>query len=102
MCCFSREVEHVSNTSIFARAAEEGRQYVVYEMTIDAKEELAMILPIPVPPKPAEDAVKFINLKDYAAFFKDMKKGFTPPPSRGGAKADTLAEPAQRPKLKVE
>jgi hypothetical protein len=102
MCCFSREVEHVSNTSIYARAAEEGRQYVVYEMTIDAQEELAMILPLPVPPKPADDAVKFVNLKEYAAFFKDMKKGFAPPPTRGGVKSNSLAEPAQKPKLKVE
>lgn len=79
MCCFSRPVEHVSQTKIFARTAGKGRQYVVYSMTLDAKEDLAMILPIPVPQKSPEDAVKFINLEKYPEFFTDLKKGFPEP-----------------------
>ena len=81
MCCFSRAVEHVSQTRIFARNAGKGRQYVVYSMMIDAKEDLAMILPIPVPEKSPDDAVKFINLEKYPEFFADLKKGFRPLPT---------------------
>ena len=83
MCCFSRPVEHVSQTKIFARSAGKDRQYVVYSMTIDAKEDLAMILPIPVPEKSPDDAVKFINLEKYPEFFADLKKGFPEPPPAG-------------------
>jgi hypothetical protein len=48
MCCFSRPVEHVSNTSIFARPVAKGRQALVYTIQLNAREDLAMILPIPV------------------------------------------------------
>ena len=82
MCCFSRPVEHVSQTRIFVRSPTKGRQYVVYSMTIDAKEDLAMILPIPVPEKSPDNAVKFINLEKYPEFFSDLKKGFPEPQSR--------------------
>jgi hypothetical protein len=48
-------------------------------MTLSAKEDLAMILPIPVP-------VRFINLEKYPEFFTDMAKGFPrPAPKRGGS-----------------
>lgn len=98
MCCFSREIEVVTDTHIFARPAEEGRQYLVYEMTIKADEDLAMILPIPTPPKASENAVKFISLKDYPRFFKDMARGFMPPPSRGNAGGLSLGEDHAKPK----
>lgn len=45
MCCFSRHVELVSNTNIFARSSNQGRQFVVYSMSNQTKEDLAMILP---------------------------------------------------------
>ncbi len=38
--------------------------------------DLAMILPIPVPPGCAESAVEFINLAAYPHFFSDMKDLF--------------------------
>lgn len=102
MCCFSREVEAVTDTHIFARPAEVGRQYLVYEMTIQADSDLAMILPLPTPPKSAENAVKFISLKEYPRFFKDMLKGFMPPPSRGNAGGLNLSDgPAQSKTLEV-
>ncbi len=77
MCCFSQPVELVSNTNIFARSAD-GRQFLVYGMTYAARTELAMVLPLPVPPRPAEDAVTFINLERYPDFFQDMRRGFPP------------------------
>src|SRR6516165_6436387 len=99
MCCFSGHVERVADTSIFARSVDNGRQLLVYSMTISTKEDVAMILPLPVPPNSPEDAVRFIDLKEYPSFFLDLKAGFPDPVSRGHAKpaavgARAAAEPA--------
>jgi hypothetical protein len=75
MCCFSQPVEFVSATSIFARGAN-GSQFLVYSMRYAASGDLAMVLPLPVPPNPPEDAVRFINLQRYPSFFDDMARGF--------------------------
>ncbi|MCE9562974.1 MAG: hypothetical protein K8U57_13100 [Planctomycetes bacterium] len=80
MCCFSGKVDVVADTNIFASSSKEGRQFLVYSMKFKAGEDLAMILPIPTPKNSAEDAVKFINLEKYEAFFDDMNKGFPMPP----------------------
>jgi hypothetical protein len=93
MCCFSKPVKLVADTNIFARAGEKGHQFLVYSMKVGAVEDLAMILPIPVPADSKEDAVKFINLEKYPEFFDDLNAGFPPPPqpkserSRGNAPA---------------
>ena len=79
MCCFSHPVESVTNTNLFARGTDKGRQSLVYSMTLSSKEDLAMILPVPVPVGSAEDAVRFIDLKGYPDFFKDLKAGFPEP-----------------------
>ena len=86
MCCFSRKVDLVADTNIFARPAKEGRQFLVYSMLFKAGEELAMILPIPTPKDAKEDAVKFINLEKYDDFFADMRNGFPAPHSNGGTR----------------
>jgi hypothetical protein len=101
MCCFSRPVKEVSGTSIFARSSDKGRQFVVYSMTIEAGEDLAMILPLPVPKNTRDDAVKFVDLKGYADFFKDMRKGFPVPPPPGRAFGRSTTAAAEKPKLKV-
>lgn len=80
MCCFSRTVQLVADTNIFARAARDGRQFLAYGMRFRSTEDLAMILPLPTPPRSAEDAVRFINLEKYPEFFVDLKKGFPEPP----------------------
>lgn len=80
MCCFSKPVKLVADTNIFARAAAQGRQYIVYSMKVAADGDLAMILPIPVPPNSQEDAVRFINLEKYPEFFDHLNNGFPPPP----------------------
>jgi hypothetical protein len=94
MCCFSQPVEMVSNTNIFARSAN-GRQFLVYGMTYAARTDLAMVLPLPVPPRPPEDAVTFINLERYPDFFQDMRRGFPPQtdPWRSRAPAAVAAGP---------
>ena len=76
MCCFSKAVDVVADTNIFARESKDGRQFLVYSMRFKAGEDLAMILPIPTPKASAEDAVKFISLKKYEGFFDDMRTGF--------------------------
>ena len=75
MCCFSGPVQFVSGTKIFARASN-GRQLLVYEMEYGASRDLAMILPLPVPPGSHERSVRFINLEGYSTFFDDMNAGF--------------------------
>ncbi len=82
MCCFSRPVVSVSATRIFARGfprgPEQEREFVVYSMHLEAKEDLAMVLPIPSKRNSGESAVRFINLEAHPAFFADLEKGFPP------------------------
>jgi hypothetical protein len=84
MCCFSGRVERVSGTRIFARAAADGAQYLVYELTLSARDPVAMILPLPVPPGSPEHAVRFIDLSGYRDFFTDLERGFPEPVGLGG------------------
>jgi hypothetical protein len=79
MCIFSGTVSSVGNTRIFARGSAHGRQFLVYSMEYQAGAELAMILPLPTPPSPAEDAVRFIDLSGYPRFFDDMARAFVRP-----------------------
>ncbi len=75
MCMFTMEIEDVSDTKIFARALGP-RQILVYEMNYAAKHELAMVLPIPVPPGTPEDGVRFVNLEECRHFFAELHEGF--------------------------
>jgi len=98
MCCFSQPVELVADTNIFARS-DNDRQFLVYSMSYAAPSELAMVLPLPVPPNPSEDAVRFINLHPYPTFFDDMSSGFPLRmvyPRGIGAKAISLDAPKLR------
>jgi hypothetical protein len=94
MCCFSRAIRSVSDTNIFARASQGHQQYLVYSMTLDAKEDLAMVLPLPAAPNAGEDAVQFIDLHDYADFFKDLRAGFPEPQALRLSRAPTELAPA--------
>jgi hypothetical protein len=88
MCCFSQPVISVSGTNIFARPDANGRQFLVYSMTIHARKDLAMVLPLPVKTPAGEKDVKFIDLKQYPQFFGDMDSGFPKPPA---AASDSLS-----------
>jgi len=95
MCCFSGKIRSVTNTKIFVRSSANGRQFVVYSMALDSPADVAMILPIPTPPKSPENAVRFLNLKEYANFFEDMETGFPQSKSaRGGTGTLSLGAPA--------
>ena len=101
MCCFSRPVQSVTATRIFARAGAEGRQFLVYSMAIKAKEELAMVLPLPVKPGSGEQAVEFIDLSGYQDFFGDMAKGFPERMTRSNSLFPPPPVAASAPKLEV-
>lgn len=78
MCCFggrARAIKYVGKTNLFARAAGD-RQLLAYSMNVAADEPVAMILPLPVPPRPPEDAVRFIDLHGYPRLFIDLDAGF--------------------------
>ncbi len=81
MCIFSGTVKLVSQTRIFARPGEDGRELLAYSMTVDLDEPVAMILPLPVPPGSPDDAVRFIDLSGYENFFDELDAGFPPPPA---------------------
>ena len=79
MCILSGSagiVREVASTNIFARPFPDGRQALVYSMTLTATEPVAMILPLPVPPSPGDDAVQFVDLSGYADFFRDLDRAF--------------------------
>lgn len=89
MCCFSGRVEKVESTKIFARMSAPSRQVLAYQMKLAAQSDVAMILPIPTPPRSRERAVRFISLEAYPGLFDDMDKafpvsGFAPQPASGG------------------
>jgi hypothetical protein len=83
MCCFSKPVEHVEQTRIFARRVAPGRQALAYQMKLKANQPVAMILPIPVPANSPDDAVRFISLEGYPTLFADLAHAFPPPPPGG-------------------
>ena len=102
MCCFSQPVISVSRTNIFARPDADGRQLLVYSMTINADKDLAMILPLPVKIPAGEKDVNFIDLKEYPEFFAYMEVGFQRPPrTRSFHWGLDSASSASLPKLEV-
>jgi len=102
MCVFIGEVEHVTNTSIFARA-DNDRQTIVYSMSYAASSPLAMVLPIPVRPGVGEGAVRFIDLAKCAHFFEELRTGFPTlfDGDVGTLSAGSLDEIEAPPKLEV-
>ena len=103
MCIFSQPVVSVTDTNIFARLLPSGWQHLVYQMKFETVKNNAIILPLPVHlPATDESCLKFISLKDYSGFFKDLSRGFPLEPTdkkfaRGGIDS---ARPS-RSKLKV-
>jgi hypothetical protein len=96
---FSRNVRFVGGTKIFARRAG-ARQSLAYAMSVEMDEALAMVLPLPVPPSPPEDAVEFVDLKGYANFFDDLAKAF-PMPVAAAAFSQSLSRGKAAPVLVV-
>lgn len=93
MCIFSRAVQHVSQTSIYARGVGQ-EQILVYSMSLSAGSELAMILPLPIRHSSGEDAVRFIDLSPYPKFFADLRNAFPMFSSLGFAVPSAAPAPA--------
>ena len=72
MCCFTGPIIKVSTTSIFAREGEGNQQYLAYALQLNSANEVAMVLPLPVPADTPENAVRFIDLSDYSKLFNDL------------------------------
>lgn len=72
MCCFTGKVEEVKNTRIFARLGEHGNQVLIYQMSVNAPQDLAMVLPIPIKEGTKEDAVRFFDFSKYDRVFEDL------------------------------
>ncbi len=101
MCCFSQPVRSVSSTNIFARPASDGRQHLVYSMSIDADKDLAMVLPLPVKQPAGEKDVSFIDLKDYQDFFADLESGFPQPATESTGITRSISAPTSARPLEV-
>ncbi len=99
MCCFSREVTEVKDTRIFARMGAKGNQVIIYQMSIHAREDLAMVLPIPVAEGAAETAVKFFDFSAYKTLFADLHRMF--PVQRMDYAGTFGAAPRSAPALQV-
>lgn len=76
MCIFSRPIEDVAQTRIFARLTGTGTQMLAYQMEYKSLTENAMILPLPVQQPAQESSLRFIDLKKYDNFFDDLFSGF--------------------------
>src|SRR5688572_8082826 len=76
MGLFTAPFQSAASTSLFARSLPEGRQVVVCELFLEAREDVAMILPIPVKPGSGEKAVQFVDLSGYRAMMEDVERAF--------------------------
>ncbi len=77
---FSGRVQHVAKTRIFARPIHDGQQLLVYAMRMSADDDVAMVLPIPVPKDSREDAVRFVDMSKAPRFFDDVDAALFPVP----------------------
>jgi hypothetical protein len=101
MCCFSRPIPFVGATKIFARHTPDGRQVLAYAMDVELDAELAMVLPLPVPPRSGDDAVTFVSLEGYEGFFGDLAAAFPQMMTAQSKSRGRLSLAAEAPKLVV-
>lgn len=79
MCIFSGVVEQVSATRIFGRR-HGSRQLLAYELSLAARRDVAMVLPLPVA---SGGEVQWIDLSGYPDLFDDLDACFPRPRSLG-------------------
>src|SRR5688572_10123101 len=91
MCCFSGVIQRVSATSIFARRLG-GEQLLVYSMTLDSRNEVAMILPLPI--ARTTPGIRFLELEHYPDLFVDLARCFPVPITRGAWQSFGAPQPA--------
>ncbi len=93
---FSAPVLYVGSTSIYGRL-DGDQQWLAYQMEVETVEEVAMVLPLPVPPGCGDDAVRFHDLSGYPKLFGDLDRAFPPRwvVSRGGGPLPAGLPPRQ-------
>ncbi len=84
MCIFSVRVDHVGATCIFAGDQGDGVHAVAYQMSVEAPEPAAMILPVPVRRGLGDDALTFVDLGESRTFFLDLARCFPAHPGGYG------------------
>jgi hypothetical protein len=95
MCIFTAPVQGVHETRIFARL-NGSRQALVYSMRVSARDELAMVLPIPVALGSGEVDFEFVDLSGCADLFEQLEELFVRP-APAGAVSMAWSEPAAIP-----
>ena len=96
MCIFAgtHPIDQVSGTQIFARVGEGSQQLLAYSMNVAAPSDVAMILPLPIPPGCGDDALRFIDLSAYHELFEDLNTAFPVPRALSSRRAqDTTTMP---------
>jgi hypothetical protein len=73
MCCFSGPVKSVGKTKIYAGSLGGRKRALVYQMDVESKADVAMILPVP---NKMGTEIEFVNLDEYPTFFKDLESLF--------------------------
>jgi hypothetical protein len=98
MCIFSQRIDHVGSTRIFAADLGNGVHATAYQMAFRAPEPVAMILPVPALKGTGDEALTFIDLAGYDAFFKDLDRCFPRPRGirSGGGYGVAETPPAKR------
>lgn len=75
MASFTQPVSGVSGTRIFARVVND-RQFLVFSTSVRATGNLALVLPLPVPPGSGADAVRFHDLSLFPEIFVHLQELF--------------------------
>ena len=99
---FSQPIRFVAQTRIFARGLDDGSQALIYSMSVEIDQDLAMILPLPVPPRSSDSAVRFVDLSGYRDFFRDLDAAFPFLDANTLGLAALQQSPGRQPKLRVE
>ncbi len=102
MCCFSPPLLpasllrrlfdrplRVSATRIYARR-DGDQQLLAYAMNLRTPAEVAMILPLPVPPGASERDLQFIDLSGAPDLFELLAAAFVAPARKGGLRLPAL------------
>lgn len=86
----------VTRTRIFARASSPDCQVLAYQMDFTSRQDVAMILPLPVSPGAGEDALRFLSLEHCPDLFEQLESGF-----RGPSAMMSMPEASLRARLPV-
>ena len=82
MCIFSGKIEEVSSTSIFCSDLGNNKRCTIYQMNVNTKRDVAMVLPVPT-----QKEIEFVDFSDYDNFFEDLDRLFPKPVTRSSSRS---------------